>query len=228
MPHRRQGMRSGRRGADTRYDDPLLVVRYREWISERREMMNAKTLVHGHPLIAYFFLAYTIPWLGSLAAVGPKMLRGEEMLPTDSLPVLLLMLAGPSIAGITMTAVMDGKADLRDLFARMGKWRVGARWYAALLIPPVLILLVLYVLGDAVSPPSSRQAVPGHSASWPGCWPAFFWDRLDGLRLSTDACSPQHAGGGPVPRLDPHGLAPDGRLSRSPQRPTACSGCPIS
>ena len=51
-----------------------------------------------------------------------------------------------------MTAVMDGKAGLRDLFARMGKWRVGARWYAALLIPPVLILLVLYVLSSAVSP----------------------------------------------------------------------------
>ena len=59
--------------------------------------MNAKTLVRGHPLIVYFFLAYAIPWLGSLAAVGPKMLRGEEMLPTDSLPVLLLMLAGPTL-----------------------------------------------------------------------------------------------------------------------------------
>src|SRR5512143_2315954 len=114
--------------------------------------MNAKTLVRGHSLVAYFVLAYAIPWLGSLAVVGPKFLRGEAMRFADSLVVLLLMVAGPSVAGITMTAVMEGKAGLRDLFARMHKWRVPARWYAALLIPPVLILTVLAVLSSAVSP----------------------------------------------------------------------------
>ena len=76
--------------------------------------MNAKTLVRGHPLIAYFILAYAIPWLGSMAVVGPKFVRGEPTLFADSMIVLLLMLAGPSVAGITMTAIVDGKAGLRD------------------------------------------------------------------------------------------------------------------
>lgn len=123
--------------------------------------MKLKTFIQRHPVAAYYILACMIAWGGSILAVGPKFLRGEAMVFTDVLFIFLPMLAGPSIAGITMTAVIDGKRGLRDLFSRMGKWRVGIRWYAAaVLIPPILITVVLFILTSLVSPVFSPKFFP--------------------------------------------------------------------
>jgi membrane protease YdiL (CAAX protease family) len=81
---------------------------------------------------------------------------------TDALLMFLPMLAGPSIAGITMTGIVDGKSGFQDLFSRMGKWRVGVRWYAAaILIPPVLLITVLLALTILISPVFSPIFFPG-------------------------------------------------------------------
>ena len=42
--------------------------------------------------------------------------------------------------------------DLKNLFARMRRVRFQLRWYSALLIPPVMVLSVLFVLKTFVSP----------------------------------------------------------------------------
>ena len=114
--------------------------------------MKIKTFIQRHPVTSYFLLAFFISWGGSLAVLGPKFIRGETYQLTDSLLALLAMLAGPSLTGITLTAIVDGRAGLRELFSRMARWRVKIRWYAvALLTPPVLILAVLLVLSRLVS-----------------------------------------------------------------------------
>ncbi len=123
--------------------------------------MNIKAFIQRHPIASYFALAYVIAWGGSFAAVGPKFLRGEPLQFADSLLMFLPMLAGPSIAGITMTYIVDGRNGLRDLFSRMSKWRVGVRWYAAaFLIPPVLFITVLLTLTTLVSPVFSPRFFP--------------------------------------------------------------------
>jgi membrane protease YdiL (CAAX protease family) len=114
--------------------------------------MNIKAFIQRHPVASYFALAYVIPWVGILVGIGPKFIRGEALGLTEAMFMLLVMLAGPSLAGITMTRIVDGRSGLRDLFSRMSLWRVGARWYAALLIFPVLILAVLLTLTALVSP----------------------------------------------------------------------------
>ena len=115
--------------------------------------MNVKALIKRYPAASYIVLAYIISWGGCFAAAGPKFLRGETLQFTDALLMFLSMVAGPSIAGITMTSIEDGKSGLRDLFSRMSTWQVGVYWYAvAILIPPVLILTVLLTLTTLVSP----------------------------------------------------------------------------
>jgi uncharacterized protein len=63
-----------------------------------------------------------------------------------------VMLFGPSISGIVLTAIVDGKPGLLDLYSRMYRMRPPARWFAALLLPPVVMLGVLFGLKTLVSP----------------------------------------------------------------------------
>jgi membrane protease YdiL (CAAX protease family) len=104
-------------------------------------------------LVLYFVLAYGISWGGSLAVAGPKFFRGIPLGLDDVLAMAPLVLAGPFVAGILLTALSGGWRGLRDLLAGMGRWRVGVGWYAvALLTFPALIFLVLQALSILVSP----------------------------------------------------------------------------
>lgn len=123
--------------------------------------IKIRAFTERHTVAAYFITAYTISWASISLAVAPKFLRGETLQLADAMLMFLSMLAGPSIAGIVMTTVTKGKTGLRELFSRMGRWRVGLRWYAAaLLIPPVLITAVLLTLSALVSP----DFTPGFNA----------------------------------------------------------------
>jgi uncharacterized protein len=61
--------------------------------------------------------------------------------------VLAALFAGPSVAGLIMTALVGGRAGLRDLLTRLLRWRVAGRWWAAaLLTGPVLVAAVIFGL----------------------------------------------------------------------------------
>jgi CAAX protease family protein len=64
-------------------------------------------------------------------------------------PALLL---GPSVSGLLLARVVDGKAGSSELLSRMFRARFAARWYTTLLLPPVLILSTLWLLKTLVSP----------------------------------------------------------------------------
>jgi uncharacterized protein len=122
--------------------------------------MNARALIRRHPVASYFGLAYLIPAVAFAVVVGPKLVRGEATRPTDALILFPIMELAVCVTGIALTGVVDGRRGLRDLVARIGRWRVGARWYAALLIPPALILAVLLALGSLVSPDFAPKLFP--------------------------------------------------------------------
>lgn len=110
--------------------------------------MSETSFARRHALALYFVLAHAIAWTGILWIVGPGNIPGSaEVIGRKLIPVFLAMLAGPSIAGVAMTAWADGRAGLADLWARQRKWRVPGRWVVvALLTTPLALLAVLLPL----------------------------------------------------------------------------------
>lgn len=115
--------------------------------------MDFKESVRRHSLVVYFGLAYAITWLGLLAFAASKSFQLDNIAMGDILAMFFIMVSGPSISGVGMTAWLDGRAGLRDLGARLIRWRVNIRWYAvALLTVPALLLVILTLLSVTVSP----------------------------------------------------------------------------
>lgn len=103
--------------------------------------------IKRHPLTSYFVLAFAVAWAGVFLVVGPGGFPATEMQIPLLLPfVFLAMLLGPSLTGLLLTGIVDGRDGLRGYFSRLGRWRVGLRWYGALLITPLLLFAVLAML----------------------------------------------------------------------------------
>lgn len=66
---------------------------------------------------------------------------------TPFLPLYLVTVAGPFIAGFLLTGLCDGIKGYRDLLAQLTRWRVHLKWYAiALLIAPLSVFAALFAL----------------------------------------------------------------------------------
>ena len=116
--------------------------------------MKIKAFIQRHPVATYFGLVLLISYGSFLLVVGPKLLRGGTVQTSDTEYILFpIMVFGVCLVGLALTGLLDGKTGLRNLFSRLGRFRVDARWYAvALLTPPALILAVLLVFRTVVSP----------------------------------------------------------------------------
>ena len=114
--------------------------------------MNEQSFVKRHSLAIYFVLAFAIAWIGSFVLVGPKFLAGEVIEFSDIGLMALAMLSAPFTAGLLMTYLADGKIGLKELFAKMKKYKVAGKWYLPLLIFPALLLSVSMLLSVIVSP----------------------------------------------------------------------------
>jgi membrane protease YdiL (CAAX protease family) len=115
----------------------------------KKDVMTAvEAFVTRHPLRTYFAIAFAVSWAGVLFVVGPGGIPTTiEHLMTIGPAMYVAMLAGPSVAGLLMISLVSGRAGLREVLARLLKWRVGWRWYAvALLTAPFLVMTVSLAL----------------------------------------------------------------------------------
>jgi uncharacterized protein len=111
-------------------------------------MSTIRGLIKGHPLTTYFALAFAISWAGVLAVVGPSGIPGTtEGFEARLVYVVLAMLAGPSVACLLSTALLQGMQGFRELLSRLVNWRVGTRWYLiALMTGPLVVATTLFSL----------------------------------------------------------------------------------
>ena len=104
-------------------------------------MAAIESFARRHPALTYYALVFVISWGGILLLVGPGGIPGRPEQVATMMPIALVALfAGPSVAGLVCTALVHGRAGLRDLFDRGLRWRVGVRAYAAALLPAPLLV----------------------------------------------------------------------------------------
>jgi membrane protease YdiL (CAAX protease family) len=104
-------------------------------------------------MIGYIMLAYGISWGGILAVLALTGFDLVHLRALDTGLIFVAMLLGPSTAGLTITAILDGRRGMRELVSSMTRWRVGGGWYGvALLTMPVMLLASLWPLRAFVDP----------------------------------------------------------------------------
>ena len=111
-----------------------------------------KRIIRRYPVVTYFVFTFTISWTGALAVAAPHLIHHQPLSKITGILMFTAMLLGPSLAGIVLKKIVDGKSGIRNLFFQLFLARVPAGWYTALLIPPVLVLAVLLFLERFVSP----------------------------------------------------------------------------
>lgn len=102
--------------------------------------------VKRHPVASMILLLYLLCWPQLVAAATDSYGLTNLHLP----PALDLLTGwGPGIAAFTITALVGGKAGVRELLHKMFRWRVGLGWYAVALFGSAAIVfsgISVYVL----------------------------------------------------------------------------------
>jgi uncharacterized protein len=96
-------------------------------------------------LVAFSMLAYALSWSWALSlAAAHQVVRRGVGWPTHY-PSLL----GPAVAAVVVTAWTMGRPGLRDLGARLVRWRVARRWWLVAVSP--VAFLAVGLIADRVA-----------------------------------------------------------------------------
>jgi CAAX protease family protein len=78
-----------------------------------------------HAVATYYALTFAISFGAFLLVLGPDgfFATGSEIAGAGALAI-----AGPAVASVVLTGLIDGRKGLRRLVSRIRRWRVGARW----------------------------------------------------------------------------------------------------
>jgi membrane protease YdiL (CAAX protease family) len=90
--------------------------------------------------------------MGAFAVAAPHLVRHQALPKVSGILMFPVMLLGPSCAGVLLRSIVDGKSGLRALLSEVVRVSVAPRWYAALLLPLILVPSVLLFLKNFVSP----------------------------------------------------------------------------
>jgi len=95
-------------------------------------------------VLSYYILTFVISYgLLLFLMISRGLPATRQDLNAAILLAIPFMLLGPSISGLLMTGLVDGRAGFRDLWQRLRRWQVGAGWYAIALLLPVAVNLAV-------------------------------------------------------------------------------------
>src|SRR5215203_1278426 len=117
-------------------------------------MTTIRAFTKRHPLLSFYALVFAITWGVFVVAVGGPggIPATKEEFTTLPLGAILAVLLGPSVSGILLTGLVYGREGFRNLFTRMRRWRVGARWYAVALLTAPLVSTAVLIPLSLISP----------------------------------------------------------------------------
>lgn len=110
-----------------------------------------RTVPGRHPVTTFFVIAYAVSWLAQFVIIGVLGLSAALAVPVITL--------GPTVAAVVMTTVLEGRAGLGRLGARIRLWRVARRWYAFALLG----IPLAYLVGTILLPGALASYVPPDS-----------------------------------------------------------------
>jgi len=110
--------------------------------------MSKITFIKRNSAIAYLIVVFGLSWGLILILAGPGNIPINAEQSKELLPLLYtMMLLGPSIAGLLVIGLVEGKKGFRKFSSRLLNWRVNIAWYlAALLATPILATVLLFIL----------------------------------------------------------------------------------
>jgi CAAX protease family protein len=135
-----------------------------------RSAAGGTRILAGHPLVAFFVLAYLLSWL-----VWSPWVLGEDgagWLPTRVAPSMVgylnaaAIFLGPAVAGIVMTAVTEGGPGVRALLGRVVRGRVDVGWWAVALVGVPLLAVLGATIYTGLLPDVAALGVPSFLLSY--------------------------------------------------------------
>jgi membrane protease YdiL (CAAX protease family) len=97
-------------------------------------------LIRRHPLTTFFLLAFGITWVVWV----PRAAATQGLLSTN-LPIVVgqVWTWAPAIAALLAAALTGRRDAVRDLGARLVRWRVGWQWYLVVILGPAAFSLAI-------------------------------------------------------------------------------------
>ena len=117
-------------------------------LGERSRAARGGARLDVKALVVFFALAYALSasWAIPLAVAHLVVRRGAGW------PTHYPLLLAPAIAAVVVTAWTMGRPGVRDLLARVARWRVPLRWWLAALSPAAFLAIALMTMVVAGKP----------------------------------------------------------------------------
>jgi membrane protease YdiL (CAAX protease family) len=104
--------------------------------------------IQKNSLVLYFILAYAVSWSFEI----PIALSVQGLI-SIKVPMWIHYFAsfGPMIAALILSAVTEGQQGIRNLVARIFKWRVDVRYYVFAVLAPIGLFALAYLLNRLIT-----------------------------------------------------------------------------